>query len=149
MVTRGRRASNFLDKGPCRRAQSRSSDDAAEPARRCGPGRRGMISLRMVGTEVSALGAAALCMPLRFVIERDSFDPSSPHPTPVVLVHGFLGDPTNFILLRRYLAARGMRNFATFSYPPRFDYQRLAPRLGDLIDTICAVTGAPEVDVVG
>ena len=108
-----------------------------------------MISLRMVGTEVSALGAAALCMPLRFVIERDSFDPSSPHPTPVVLVHGFLGDPTNFLLLRRYLAARGMRNFATFSYPPRFDYQRLAPRLGDLIDTICAVTGAPEVDVVG
>src|SRR5207244_4470589 len=96
-------------------------------------GRRGMISLRMVGTEVSALGAAALSMPLRFVVERDRFDPSSPYPTPVVLVHGLFGDPTNFLLLRRYLARRGMRNFAAFSYPPRLDYQRLAPRLGDLI----------------
>src|SRR5437879_4180518 len=67
-------------------------------------GRRGMISLRMVGTEVSALGAAALSIPLRFVVERDRFDPSSPYPTPVVLVHGLFGDPTNFLLLRRYLA---------------------------------------------
>src|SRR2546425_5485674 len=112
-------------------------------------GRRGLISLRMVGTEVSALGAAALSMPLRFVVERDRFDPSSPYPTPVVLVHGLFGDPTNFLLLRRYLAGHGMRNFAAFSYPPRFDYQRLAPRLGDLIDTICLATGAPEVDLVG
>src|SRR6266404_410271 len=112
-------------------------------------GRRGMISLRMVGTEVSALGAAALSMPLRFVVERDRFDPSSPYPTPVVLVHGLFGDPTNFLLLRRYLATRGMRNFAAFSYPPRLDYQRLAPRLGDLIDAVCLATGAPEVDLVG
>src|SRR5436309_3036015 len=108
-----------------------------------------MISLRMVGTEVSALGAAALSMPLRFVVERDRFDPPQPYQTPVVLVHGFFGDPTNFLLLRRYLAAHGMRNFAAFSYPPRLDYQRLAPRLGDLIDTICLATGAPEVDLVG
>src|SRR6266581_3503055 len=97
-------------------------------------GRRGMISLRMVGTEVSALGAAALSMPLRFVVERDCFDPRSPHPTPVVLVHGLFGDPTNFLLLRRYLAARGIRNFTAFSYPPRLDYQRLATRLGDLVE---------------
>src|SRR5438309_653243 len=82
-------------------------------------GRRGLISLRMVGTEVSALGAAALSMPLRFVVERDRFDPSSPYPTPVVLVHELFGDPTNFLLLRRYLATRGMRNFAAFPYPPR------------------------------
>ena len=100
-----------------------------------------MISLRMVGTEVSALGAAALSMPLRFVVERDRFDPSSPYPTPVVLVHGLFGDPTNFLLLRRYLARRGMRNFAAFSYPPRLDYQRLAPRLGDLIDAVCLAPG--------
>ena len=108
-----------------------------------------MVSLRMVGTEVSALGAAALSMPLRFVVERDCFDPGAPHPTPVVLVHGLFGDPTNFLLLRRYLAARGIGNFAAFSYPPRFDYQRLAPRLGELIDAICLATGAAEVDVVG
>ncbi len=108
-----------------------------------------MISLRMVGIEVSALGAVALSMPLRFVIEQDCFDPSSPHPTPVVLVHGFLGDPTNFLVLRRYLALRGVRNFTAFSYAPRIDYPRLACRLGELVDAICEATGATEVDVVG
>ena len=108
-----------------------------------------MISLRMVGTEVSALGAAALSIPLRFVVDRHRFDPSSPYPTPVVLVHGLFGDPTNFLLLRRYLAARGIRNFTAFSYPPRLDYQRLATRLGDLVDAICLATGAPEVDLIG
>jgi pimeloyl-ACP methyl ester carboxylesterase len=108
-----------------------------------------MISLRTVRTEVSALGAAALSIPLRFVVERDRFDPGSPYPTPIVLVHGLFGDPTNFLRLRRYLVMCGMRNFAAFSYPPRFDYQRLATRLGDLVDAICLATGAPEVDLVG
>jgi pimeloyl-ACP methyl ester carboxylesterase len=108
-----------------------------------------MISLRMVGIEVSALGAAALSIPLRFVVERDSFDPDSPHPTPVVLVHGFLGDPTNFLVLRRYLGLRGVRNVTAFSYGPRLDYPRLACRLGDLIDALCEATAATEVDVVG
>jgi pimeloyl-ACP methyl ester carboxylesterase len=108
-----------------------------------------MISLRTVGMEVSALGAAALSMPLRFVLGGDCFDPASPHPTPVVLVHGFLGDPTNFLVLRRYFALRGVHNVATFSYGPRLDYPALACRLGELVDAICDATGAPEVDVVG
>jgi pimeloyl-ACP methyl ester carboxylesterase len=108
-----------------------------------------MISLRMVGTEVGALSAAALSMPLRFVFERERFDPDSPHPTPLVLVHGFLGDPTNFLLLRRYLDVRGMRSFATFAYAPRIDYPRLACRLGEAIEALCLDTGAPEVDLVG
>src|SRR2546422_432333 len=102
----------FLDKrlGIGHRARVRQRARAHAKLR---SGRRGMISLRMVGTEVSALGAAALSIPLRFVVERDRFDPSSPYPTPVVLVHGLFGDPTNFLLLRRYLATRGMRNAAT------------------------------------
>ena len=108
-----------------------------------------MISLRMVGTEVSALSAAALSMPLRLVTSRERFDPESPHPTPVVLVHGFLGDPTNFLVLRSYLAGSGIRNFASFAYPPRIDYQRLAVRLGRAIEAFCVSTGAAEVDVVG
>ena len=107
-----------------------------------------MISLRMVGTEVSALGAAALSMPLRFVLDHERLDPSAPHP-PLVLVHGFLGDPTNFLVLRRYLDARGIRSFTSFTYPPRIDYQRLACRLGETIEVVRAVTGAAEVDVVG
>ena len=107
-----------------------------------------MISLRMVGTEVSALGAAALSMPLRFVLDHERLDPDAPHP-PLVFVHGFLGDPTNFLVLRRFLAARGIRSFSSFSYPPRLDYQRLACGLRDAVDAVRAATGAVEVDLVG
>ena len=107
-----------------------------------------MMSLRLVGTEVGALGAAALSIPLRFVLEHERFDPASSNP-PLVLVHGFLGDPTNFLLLRRYVSARGIRTFTSFSYGPRFDYPRLACELGEVIEAICLATGADEVDVVG
>ena len=108
-----------------------------------------MVSLRTLSTEASALGVAALSLPLRFVVPSQRFDPSAPHTTPVVLVHGLLGDPTNFLLLRGQLAAHGVRNFASFSYPPRLDYQRLARHLGRAIDALCLATGSPEVDVVG
>jgi len=108
-----------------------------------------MISLRIVGNEVSALGTAALAMPLRFLLRGQPFDPHAPNPTPVVLVHGFLGDPTNFLALRSHLAARGIRNFVNFSYPPRLDYQRLACRLGQTVEAVCLHTGASQVDLVG
>jgi pimeloyl-ACP methyl ester carboxylesterase len=108
-----------------------------------------MVSWRTVGVEVTALGTVAVSMPLRFLLRHERFDPDSPHPTPVVLVHGFFGDPTNFLFLQRQLAARGLLNFASFSYPPRFDYQRLARRLGQAIDTLTLATGVPHVDVIG
>ena len=108
-----------------------------------------MISLRTLSTEASALGTAALSLPLRFVIRQQSFDPAAPSATPVVLVHGFLGDATNFLLMRSYLAAQGMWNFASFSYLPRLDYQRLACQLGRAIEDLCLATGAREVDVIG
>lgn len=108
-----------------------------------------MMTMRTLSTEVSALGAAALSLPLRFVVPSQRFDPAAPYTTPVVLVHGFLGDPTNFLQLRGHLATRGIRNFASFTYPPRLDYQRLARHLGRAIDALCLATGAPEVDVIG
>jgi pimeloyl-ACP methyl ester carboxylesterase len=83
------------------------------------------------------------------VVDHQAFDPASPQPTPVIFVHGLLGDPTNFLRLRRHLAAHGMRNFAAFAYAPRLDYQRLACRLGELVDALCLATGARAVDVVG
>jgi pimeloyl-ACP methyl ester carboxylesterase len=112
-------------------------------------GEAGVITLRTLSTEVSALGAATLSLPLRFVVPSQRFDPGAPHATPIVLVHGLFGDPTNFLLLRAHFAARGIRNFASFSYPPRLDYQRLARHLGRAIETVCLATGAAEVDVVG
>src|SRR5262245_43069741 len=104
---------------------------------------------RTVGSELAALGTVALSMPLRLVASGEHFDPAAPHPTPVVFVHGLLGDPTNFLVLRRFLSARGVRNVASFSYAPRLDYQRLAPRLHHLIERVCRATASPRVDVVG
>src|SRR2546426_7293377 len=102
-----------------------------------------------VGREMAALGTAALSMPLRLLLPEERFDPSVPHPTPVVFVHGFLGDPTNFLGLRRFLATRGVRNFASFSYSPRLDYHRLARQLERMIEDTCAASGYVRVDVVG
>ena len=77
------------------------------------------------------------------------FDPAAPYPTPIVLVHGFLGDPGHFRRLRRFLAARGFRNFVTFSYEPRLDYPELARQLHRAIDAVRDATGAAVVDVIG
>jgi len=103
---------------------------------------------RAVAGELSALGTLTALMPLGLLV-RDGFDPTAPHPTPVVLVHGLGGARSNFLVLRRFLASRGVRNFASFSYPPRIDYQRLVPRLARRIEEVCRDTGAPRVDVVG
>jgi pimeloyl-ACP methyl ester carboxylesterase len=108
-----------------------------------------MISLRTVGTEVSALGAVALSFPLRLVLRHERLEPTDADTAPVVFVHGFLGDPTNFLVLRIYLGLRGVRSFASFAYGPRFDYQRLARGLHRAVEQVCAVTGSPTVDVVG
>src|SRR5262245_17557792 len=102
---------------------------------------------RAIAGELSALGTLAASMPLG-LLERDGFDPTAPHPTPVVLVHGLGGGRSNFLVLRRFLASRGVPNFAGFCYPPRIDYQRLVPGLARRIGEVCRDTGAARVDVV-
>src|SRR5262249_47029038 len=103
---------------------------------------------RAVAGELSALGTLAASMPLGLLV-RDGFDPTTPHPTPVVLVYGLGGAPANFLALRTSLASRGFRTSASFSYTPRIDSQRLVPRLARQIEEVCRNTGAPRVDVVG
>jgi pimeloyl-ACP methyl ester carboxylesterase len=109
----------------------------------------GFDTLRRIGAEAQALAATALAMPLRPLVARSCFDPSAPHPVPVVFVHGFLGDPSNFVVLHRFLHRQGIRNFASFAYGPRIDYQSLVPQLHDRIADLRRTTGASRVDVVG
>ncbi len=104
---------------------------------------------RAAGGELSALVATAVSMPLRLVLRNGPFDPAAPHPTPVVLVHGLLGDATNFLALRRVLSARGILNVSSFSYLPRIDVSRLARRLAHTLESVCEASGAARVDVVG
>ena len=109
----------------------------------------GNINWQAVGRELAAVGTATLALPLRWLAVDPEFDAAAPHRTPVVFVHGLLGDPTNFLAMRTHLAARGVRNFASFSYGPRLDYQRLASELGDLIEGLTRATGCRQVDVIG
>ena len=99
--------------------------------------------------ELSALVTAAASTPWTFFLRDETFDPTAPHPTPVVLIHGLFGSASNFLSLRRVLAVRGVSNLHSFSYLPGIDVLRVAQRLGATIEAICAATRSAHVDVVG
>jgi pimeloyl-ACP methyl ester carboxylesterase len=108
---------------------------------------RGLATLRALGSEVSALAGVVGFLPWRSAA-CDTLDASGTHPVPVVLVHGLLGDPTNFAGLRRHLARHGIRRFASFGYAPRIDYPRIARDLHARIDAVRRETASQQVDVV-
>src|SRR4029450_12487595 len=87
----------------------------------------GMRHLRVLGSEAATVMRLLLAMPLRPLLAGSNVRHATAQP-PVVFVHGLLGDPTNFLSLRRFLARRGICRFASFSYLPRLDYPRRAPR---------------------
>jgi pimeloyl-ACP methyl ester carboxylesterase len=109
---------------------------------------RGLATVRVLGSELSALIGVVGSLPWRSLVQ-DTLDAPGVHPVPVILVHGLFGDPTNFAGLRRHLARHGMRRFASFVYAPRLDYPRLARDLHARIDAVRHETGSPQVDVVG
>src|SRR5258706_8685203 len=74
--------------------------------------------------ELLALAQVVASLPLR-TLGADTLAESGDHPVPVVLVHGIMGDPTNFAVLRRHLFRHGIRRFSSFAYRPRLDYQRI------------------------
>jgi pimeloyl-ACP methyl ester carboxylesterase len=108
---------------------------------------RGLAAARVLGSELSALVGVVGSLPWRSLV-HDTLAENGAHPVPVVLVHGFFGDPTNFTRLRRHLARHGIRRFASFAYAPRLDYPRLARALHARIDAVRQVTGSRQVDVV-
>jgi pimeloyl-ACP methyl ester carboxylesterase len=108
-----------------------------------------MVSVRVLGLEMFAIGRAALWLAWRRAHPEAGYDPTAPHPVPVVLVHGFLGDRTNFRAVEQALMARGVTNTAYFEYAPRLDWPRLATRLRRAIEEIRVTTGVRRVDVVG
>jgi pimeloyl-ACP methyl ester carboxylesterase len=108
-----------------------------------------MVSVRVLGFEMAAIGRAGVWLATRARHRPRTFDTNVPHPTPIVFVHGFLGDRSNFRALEDALAARGQTNVAYFEYLPRLDWPRLATRLGRAVDAVRAASGARRVDVVG
>lgn len=108
-----------------------------------------MVSVRVLGGEMAAIGRAAVWLAWRRGSAGRGYDVSAPHPTPVLFVHGFLGDRTNFFAIAEALGARGVSNATYFEYGPRLDWPRLATRLGRAVEAVRAATGARRVDVVG
>ncbi len=98
--------------------------------------------------ELAALAQMACAFPLRGLGAHTLGDVDA-HPVPVVLVHGILGDPTNFFVLRRHLARNGIRRFSSFAYRPRLDYQRISHDLAAHIEQVRKETGVAQVDVIG
>ena len=98
--------------------------------------------------ELAAFAQMACAFPLRRLGAHTLGD-SDDHPVPVVLVHGILGDPTNFFALRRHLARNGIRRFSSFAYRPRIDYQRISRDLAMHIGHVLTQTDAGQVDVIG
>jgi pimeloyl-ACP methyl ester carboxylesterase len=107
-----------------------------------------MVSVWVLGYEMAAIGRTAFWLSLRRGLPN-GFDVTAPHPTPAMLVHGFLGSRTNFRAIEDALAVRGVVNFAHFEYRPRLDWPRLATRLGHAIDDLRNRTGVRKVDVIG
>jgi pimeloyl-ACP methyl ester carboxylesterase len=102
---------------------------------------------RVLGSELSALVGVIGALPWR-ASAADTLDHEDGHPVPCVLVHGILGDATNFVTLRRHLARQGIRRFSSFGYRPRLDYQRLAVRFGEHVSRVCRETATPQVDII-
>jgi hypothetical protein len=106
-----------------------------------------LISVRVLASELFSFVRVVGALPWRSTAADTLGEPDG-HPVPVVLVHGLLGDATNFAMLRGHLGRYGIHRFSSFGYRPRLDYQRLAARLAEHVSTVCRETGATQVDVV-
>src|SRR5262245_41314005 len=145
MNTIGRYASPF----PWRIAEAPAGGSRTAERRRERGRAAYSVRLQALRGELSAFARMALSFLSDSAPREAAFDPGLPHPTPLVFVHGLIGSATNFLALREFLSTRGLGNFATFSYPPRLDHQRLAVLLGRRIAAVCRATGSPHVDVLG
>jgi pimeloyl-ACP methyl ester carboxylesterase len=105
--------------------------------------------LSIIGSELKAAVRIASDLPRRAWQPRMHVDQQSPHATPIVFVHGLMGDPSNFTVLRRALHERGARTWSSFAYLPRLDIARLAPQLLETIVRTRQASGSERVDVVG
>jgi triacylglycerol esterase/lipase EstA (alpha/beta hydrolase family) len=128
-----------------RRRQPRRVPDEDEPSV---VARTGAAFAAFVG-ECGATVALMLVTPLSFERRPRGRGGGPPERRPVLLLHGYLQHPANFLSLRRRLRRDGWAHVYTLRHAPMFgDIERSAARLGSAIDRIREATGAPAVDVV-
>jgi len=72
------------------------------------------------------------------------------HDTPVLLVHGFGHNRSGWFALNQHLRRAGFTSVHTWNYDAfRHDVPELAQMLRDRVETVCALTGADRINVVG
>jgi len=70
--------------------------------------------------------------------------------TPIVLIHGVVGNRSVFAMLKRGLRRRGFGRIITLNYSPLADDVRaVATRLENLVETLAVETGFERVHVIG
>jgi pimeloyl-ACP methyl ester carboxylesterase len=123
--------------------------------------------LRGTGTELAWMAAHVALYPLGFrtrpagTNERHRLDglpseqrdrpPGVPEPgsTPILLVHGMVGNGSIFTVLRRALCRRGFGPVHTVNYSPfTRDVREAARLLGRQVETLCDRTGYERVHVI-
>lgn len=123
--------------------------------------------LRGTGTELAWMAAHVALYPLGFrtgrpagTNERHRLDglpgqpdlpPGVPEPasTPILLVHGMVGNGSIFTVLRRALRRHGFGPVHTVNYSPfTRDVREAARLLGRQVETLCARTGYERVHVI-
>ncbi|MEV7581958.1 esterase/lipase family protein [Streptomyces erythrochromogenes] len=106
-------------------------------------------ALRAGALEVVVLGGHLLLYPTGVCQEKVAAVPATTRP-PVLLLHGFTDNRSVFVLLRRALAASGLRHVEAYNYSPlTLDLRVTARHLARRVEELCERTGQDRVDLVG
>ncbi|MEP6463495.1 MAG: alpha/beta fold hydrolase [Frankiaceae bacterium] len=82
----------------------------------------------------------------RGLLTRDAFAAG----TPILLLHGMIGNRSSFVVLRRVLRRRGFQRVITINYQVvTQDIRQAAQELGRSIEVLCEANGHDQVHVVG
>lgn len=82
----------------------------------------------------------------RGLLTRDAFAAG----TPILLLHGMIGNRSSFVVLRRALRRRGFQRVVTVNYQVvTQDIRQAAAELGRSIEVLCEASGHDQVHVVG
>ncbi|HVQ86927.1 MAG TPA: alpha/beta fold hydrolase [Actinomycetes bacterium] len=70
--------------------------------------------------------------------------------TPILLIHGMVDNRSIFALLSHQLRRRGFGRVLSLNYSPLSgDVRRVAHRLAELVEAVCAETGYERIHVIG
>lgn len=125
--------------------------------------------LRGIAVEAAWTAAQAAMYPGGFLRERVRSDPNTYNlgrlsplqrglmiqdafaaGTPILLLHGMIGNRSSFVVLRRVLRRRGFQRLVTINYQVvTQDIRQAADELGQSIELLCEASGCEQIHVVG